>query len=168
MTLSTKCYVFTLYSNYVQRPPDYKAKETKDGKVTVEMDKSWAEGNRDKTFAYLKRLFNVKAQFACIAREDAPGKLMLRGYVHLNSPCSEAYLKRLLGKYSACKPSFFGDAIQLCRLLHTDRNIFVTGRLPRLGGNSMGSPKVFCDDPHFVVKMLLESIDSGKKDLNED
>ena len=168
MTLTTKCYVFTTYSNYVLRPPGYEAKETKDGKVTAEMDKTWAEGKRDKTFEYLKRLLKVKAQFACIAREDAPGKLMLRGYVHLNSPCSEVYFKRLLGKFSACKPSYFGDAISLCRLLHCDRDLFVTGRLPRLGGNSMGSPKVFSEDPHFVVKMLLESIDSGKKDLNED
>ena len=168
MTLSTKCYVFTLYSNYVQRPLDYVPKETKDGRTTVKMDRQWAEGNRDKTLAYLKRLFNVKAQFACIAKEDAPGKLMLRGYVHLNSPCSEAHLKRVLGKYSACKPAFFGDSVQLCRLLHTDRKLFVTGRIPRVGGNSMGSSKALGDDPHFVVKMLLESIDSGKKDLKDE
>ena len=160
MTLSTKCYVFSTYCNYVNRPPGFTADDVKE-----DMNRQWAENKRDENLEYLQRLFNVKAQFACIAREDAPGKLMLRGYVHLHSPCSEGYLKRLLGKYSVCKPSYFGDAISLCRLLHTDRNIFVTGRLPRLGGNSMGSPKVFCDDPHFVVKMLLEAMD--KKDLKD-
>jgi hypothetical protein len=91
--------------------------------------------------------------------------LLLRGYVNLNSPCTQEYIKRMLGKYSSCKHSYFGDMVSLCRLLHVDCGLATTGRLPTTGGNSVKEMKTFASDPRFVVKILLESID--KKEASE-
>lgn len=51
--------------------------------------------------------------------------------------------------------------VSLCRFIHIDRDLTVTGRLPQNGGNSK-KLKTFQGDPKFVVKILLDSID--KKD----
>jgi hypothetical protein len=87
---------------------------------------------------------------------------MLRGYMNLNSPCTQTYAKQLLGNYSTCKPSFFGDMVSLCRFIHVDRDLTVTGRLPYGRGNL----KSFAGDPKFIIKVLLDSID--KKDIDKD
>jgi hypothetical protein len=80
--------------------------------------------------------------------------------MNLNSPCTQTYAKGLLGKFSTCYPSFFGDMVSLCRFIHVDRNLTVTGRLPHGRGNSKNT-----GDPKFVIKILLDSID--KKDVEQ-
>lgn len=146
---TTKQYNFNLYFNH---------RGDKGGR-------EWAERTRDGALAYLKRLFENKAKFSCIAKDENKrnSSLMLRGYVNLNSPCTQAYAKRLLGKFSSCKPSYFGDMVSLCRFVHVDRELTVTGKLPSVGGNSIKKMKPFATDPKFVVRILLESID--RKDL---
>ena len=154
---TTKQCIFSLFFNF-----NFKEK---DGESI--RGREWAEEKRDQALLYLKRLFENKAQFSCIARDENQGSncLMLRGYMNLNSPCTQAHAKRLLGKYSSCKPSYFGDMVSLCRFVHIDRDLTVTGRLPHVGGNSIRKLKSFAGDPKFVVKILLDSID--KKDFEQ-
>lgn len=146
MTASAKQYVFIMFFNY------------KNGK-----EKEWAERKRDESIVYLKRLFENKARFSCVARDENNSALILRGYVNLNSPCRLEYAKGLLGKYSTCKRSYFGDMVNLCRFLHIDRDLVTTGRLPSVGGNAIGKMKPLATDPAFIVKTLLDSMD--KKDF---
>ena len=97
MTASTKQYVFNTFFNY------------KSGK-----EREWADRRRDESIVYLKRLFENKARFSCVARDENNNALILRGCVNLNSPCRLEYAKGLLGKYSTCEPSYFGDMVNLC------------------------------------------------------
>lgn len=122
-------------------------------------EREWAEKTRDGALAHLKRLFENKAKFSCIAKDENQTSLMLRGHVNLNSPCTLAYAKRTLGKCSSSKLSYFGDMVSLCRLVHIDRDLTVIGRLPKVGGNSASKMKPFAADPKFVKRILLESID---------
>lgn len=150
--MTTKQWSFTIYYNYNFKEKDRKSVRTRD----------WAEAQREKTLGFLERLFENKARFSCIAKDQGVNTLTLRGYVNLNSPCKTDYIRRLLGlklKFSNCRPSYFGDMVQLCRLLHIDRNLSVTGRLPC--GNSGGNKKLksFTGDPKIVVKVLLEAMD---------
>ena len=135
--------------------------------TTVTEKRRGQKKRRDDTLAHLKRLFENKAKLSCIAKDESHKTtcLMLRGYVNLNSPCLQACAKRLLGRHSCCKPSYFGDMVSLCRFVHIDRNLTVTGRLPCLGNNSIKKLKPFATDPKFVVKILLDSID--KKDFEQ-
>ena len=132
-------------------------------KEGVLRNREWAEGVRRNAIVYLTRLFETKAQFSCTAKDEYKDCLLLRGYAHLNSPCTKMYMKRMLGKYSSCSPSYFGDMLSLCRFVHIDRDLTVTGRLPHTGGNSVKKLKLFAGDPKYVVKVLLDSID--KKDF---
>jgi hypothetical protein len=156
--MTTKQYIFSLYFNF-------KGKDDENGNKLVR-EREWAEGKREDALIYLKRLFENKAQFSCTAKDEGRGGscLMLRGYMNLNSPCTQTYARRLLGKYSSCKPSFFGDMVSLCRFIHVDRNLTVTGRLPYGRGNLNKKLKTFTGDPKFIIKILLDSID--KKDID--
>lgn len=87
----------------------------------------------------------------------------LRGYCNLNSHCKREYAKRLFGKYSSLKPSYLGDMVNLCRFVHVDRNLTVTGRLPRIGNDSKTKLKPFVTDPKFVIRVLLYSIDKDEQ-----
>lgn len=149
MSVVNKSFIFTLYF-------DFKGKGN-----GLTRDKEWAERKREDALVYLKRLFENKAQFSCTARDEAKsnGCLLLRGFVNLNSPCTTVYMKRMLGKYSACKPSYFGDMVNLCRFVHVDRNLIVTGRLPHGRKNSVKRQHAFAGDPKIVIKMLVDSID---------
>jgi len=148
--VTTKHYNFNLFFNY---------------DIDGNRNRAWAEKMREDAIVYLIRLFENKAQFSCIAKDESKtgNCLLLRGYMNLNSPCLQAYAKKLLGKYSSCKASYFGDMVNLCRLVHVDRDLIVAGRLPRMGNNSSKKVKPFVTDPKFVVKILLDSID--KHDL---
>ena len=150
MGTTTKHYQFTLFFNY------------------REGGRPQAEGWRLDALAYLVRLFENKAEFACIARDENKSSLLLRGYVNLKSPCKQSYLKGMLGKYSACKPSYFGEMVSLCRLVHIDRDLTTIGRLHN-GSNPVCKP--FAGDPKFILKVLLDSIDKkdykGKDDEQE-
>ena len=146
----TKEYVFNLYFNF-------KEGDTSRGRA-------WAEEKRQSALAYLKRLFENKARSSCVAKDENKKCLILRGYMNLNSPCTQRYARRLLGKYCSCKSSYFGDMASLCRFVHIDRDLAVTGGLPR-GGGSHKKPKSFAGDPRFVIKILLDSID--KKDFEQ-
>jgi hypothetical protein len=156
---TNKQYIFNLFFNF-------KEKDNGDGNGLVR-DRKWAEERRESALAYLKRLFENKAQFSCTAKDEnrSGSCLMLRGYMNLNSPCTQTYARRLLGKFSTCKPSFFGDMVSLCRFIHVDRDLTVTGRLPHGRGNSNKKLKSFTGDPKFVIKILLDSID--KKDIEQ-
>ena len=122
-----------------------------------------AEQKRNDSLIYLKKLFECKATFACIARDkDKDGKtLVLRGYINLKSPCSRDHLKNLLGKRSWCCPSCFGEVVSLCRLIFVDRELTLVGRMHTNGSNPHCKP--FAGDPKFIVKVLIEAIDG--KDL---
>ena len=150
--VATKRYVFNLFFNFNEGD---KAR-----------GRAWAEEKREGALIYLKRLFENKARFSCIAKDEKKDGscLMLRGYMNLNSPCTQGYAKRLLGKYCSCKPSYFGDTVSLCRFIHIDRDLTVTGRLRGEGGSTK-SFKSFAGDPGFVTKILLDSID--KKDFEQ-
>jgi len=146
---TTKQYVFSLYFNF------------RDGDAS--RGRTWAEEKRKSALAYLKRLFENKAQFSCVAKDENNTCLMLKGYMKLNSPCTQAYAKRLLGKYSSCKPSYFGDMVSLCRLVHIDRDLAVTGRLPKGMGGSTKKLKSF----PVIFNLLLKSCDSiDRNDLD--
>jgi hypothetical protein len=154
---TTKQYTFILYFNY-----NFKDKDS-----GLTRGREWAEEKREGALAYLKRLFENKAQFSCIAKDEngTASCLLLRGYMNLNSPCTQAYAKGLLGKYSSCRPSYFGDMVSLCLSVHIDGDLTVIGRLPRVGGNSIKKLKSFAGDPKLVVKILRESID--KRDFEQ-
>jgi len=147
---ATKQHIFSIFFNF---------------NGDKEEDRKWAEKRRDDALIYLQRLFENKAKFSCIAKDENKSCLLLRGYMNLNSPCSLVYAKRLLGRFSSCKPSCFGDMLNLCRFVHVDRNLTVTGRLPKSGNNSIKKMKPFATDPKFVVKILLDYIDIDQKEL---
>jgi hypothetical protein len=157
---TTKQYIFNLFFNF----------KDKDNGNELTRDMEWAEGRRESALAYLKRLLENKAQFSCTAKDkNRNGScLTLRGYMNLNSPCTQAYAQRLLGKYSTCKPSFFGDMVSLCRFIHVDRDLTVTGRLPHGRGNLIKNLKSFTGDPKFVIKILLDSIHKKDVELHKD
>ena len=83
---TTKQYNFNLFFNY-------NFKEKGSG-LTRRVE--WAEEKRENALVHLKRLFENKAQFSCIAKDEGRtgNCLMLRGYLNLNSPCREAYAKK--------------------------------------------------------------------------
>lgn len=147
---ATRQYIFNLYFNF---------------KGDASRERTWA--SREGALAYLKRLFENKAQFACIAKDENKNgsSLMLRGYMKLKSPCTPIYAKRLLGKYSSCKPSYFGDMVSLCRFVHIDRDLTVTGKLHGESGSNKNL-KSFNGDPKLIVKVLLDSIDNRELGLN--
>ena len=60
MVATTKQYTFILYFNY----------NFKDRDSGVNRERAWAEGKREGALAYLKRLFENKAQFSCIAKDE--------------------------------------------------------------------------------------------------
>ena len=122
-----------------------------------------AEEKRNESLIYLKKLFECKATFACIARDkDKDEKtLTLRGFVGLKSPCTREWLKKLLGKRSCCYPSSFGEVVSLCLLIFVDRELTLVGRMHTNGSNPHCKP--FAGDPKFIAKILLEAIDG--KDL---
>ena len=147
---ATKQHIFSIFFNYNSDKKE---------------DRKWAEKRRDDSLVYLQRLFENKAKFSCIAKDEGRSVscLLLRGYMNLNWPCTLACAKRLLGKFSSCRPSHFSDMLNLCRFVHVDRNLTVTGRLPKSGNNSIKKMKPFATDPKFVVKILLDCVD--QKDL---
>lgn len=61
--------------------------------------------------------------------------------------------------------------MSLCRLLHIDRELTGTGRLPCGGaaGGHIGKLKSFAGDPKFVIETSLDAIDKrgDTKDLKE-
>ena len=59
MGTTTKQYIFNLFFNY-----NFKSKS---GDFT---QREWAEEKRNTALAYLERLFENKAQFSCIAKDE--------------------------------------------------------------------------------------------------
>ena len=154
--MTTKQYTFTVYFNYNFKENGGKSIRSRD----------WAEEKRKQSLVYLTRLFEHKAKFACIAKDSGLNHLSLKGYVNLNSPCTAPYAKKLIGgKFSSCKPSYFGDMVSLCRLLHVDKGLKVIGTLPVAPGTTghTGRLKSFAGDPKLVVRILLESMEDSTK-----
>ena len=148
MSKTTKHCIFALFFN-----------------CNSDKERNWAEKKREDSLMCLKGLFENKAKFSCIAKDQTSSCLLLRGCCNLNSPCKRECAKRLFGKCSSLKPSYFGDMVNLCRFVHIDRNLTVTGRLPRIGnGNdSKAKLKPFATDPKFVVRVLLDAIDKDEQ-----
>ena len=146
MSVTTKHYIFTVFFNY-----------------STDKERECAKKQRGESLVYLRRTFEFKARFACIARDQNTSSLMLKGFCNLNSPCKSGHLKEILGKYSSCKPSYFGDIVNLCRFIHIDKDLVVTGRLPCVGNPNLEKSKPFANAPKFVVTALLDSI--AKNDI---
>ena len=112
MALS-KNWVFNLYFNY------------KD-----EEGRKWAETKRDESFIYMEKTMERISRFSVIAKDENGSCLLLRGYMHLKNPCTRGHVKKVLGKYSNCKMSALGDAVNLLKYFNVDKNVAVTGELP--------------------------------------
>jgi hypothetical protein len=141
MTAATNHYICRVFFNYNRRG-----------------EKAKAESAREESLTYLTRLFERVAQFACIAKDENKDKpcLMLKGYASLNSPCTQPDSRRWLGKCSICYPSNFWDTMNLCRLVCVDKRLVTVGRLSKAGNSNA---KTFTEDPTFVVKLLVDSIE---------
>ena len=146
MSTTTKHYIFTVFFNY-----------------NTNKEREYAEKQQTESLVYLRRTFAFKARFSCIARDQNASYLMLKGFCNLNYPCKSGHLKEILGKYSSCKPLYFGDIVNLCRFVHIDKDLMVTGRLPCVGNPNSEKSKPFANDPKFVVRVLLDSI--AKNDI---
>jgi hypothetical protein len=136
MTETTKFYMVNMFFNYTS-------------------SRAQAEAQRERALTFLTKLLENKSQFACIAKDEINSCLMLKVYAHLKSPCTQVHLKRMVGKYSTCKPSYFGDMVSLCRFVHIDRHLTTVGKLPRRNGRSSDAET----DPSYIVKILVDSID---------
>ena len=131
---SSKNWVFNLYFNYRD-----------------EEGRKWAETKRDEGLAYTKKTIERMAQFSVIAKDEHMSScLMLRGYVHLKSPCARDYVKKVLGKYSNCKMTSHNDIVNLLRFFAVDRNVTVTGELPSQNRRKK-------DDARWVMKMARDN-----------
>ena len=97
--------------------------------------KAVAETRRHETLVCLRKMLEGKARFSVIAKDENKTNscLLLRGYMNLNNTCNEGHAKKLLGKFSNCKPTVFGDVVMLMKLFHVDKQLTVTGRLPAQG-----------------------------------
>ena len=135
---TTKHYVFTIFFNF-----------------NGDKERPWAQKRREDSLVYLTGLFENKAKFTCMARDTGENCLKLSGCVNLTSPCTQSHAKRLIGgKCICCEPSYFGDVVSLCQLIHMDQDLTVVGRLPVNPGSAglTGKLKSFQGDPKFVVK----------------
>lgn len=147
---TTKNWIFNVYFHY----KGAKGKEK-------------AETRRYETLVYLKKLLESRARFSVIAKdENKPNScLLLRGYMNLNDTCTNGYAKKLLGKCSNCKPSIFGDVVNLMKLFHIDEQVTVTGRLPAQGNNGSKTMKSYATDAKWIINTLVEQID--KQDFDD-
>ena len=137
--------------------------------------KSGDQESRDKaeaicyqTAGCLAKLLEGKSRLSIIAKGEnkVNSYLMLRGFCNLNSTCAKQHVKKLIGKYSNCKPAVFSDVIMLMKYFFLDRHLMVTGRIPSQGNNSTKTMKSYATDARFLVKTLLEEIE--KQDFDND
>ena len=68
-------------------------------------------------------------KFSVIAREEAESSLRLKGFARLKNACSQAYMKKILGKCSHCKAAVHGDIINMVRYFEVDRQAVLIGNL---------------------------------------
>lgn len=94
--------------------------------------RSYAEVKREEALVYLSKTFERSSRFSVLAKSEKEGSfLLLSGFVGLKNPCTLFHMKKILGKYSYCKPSVLNDVIQLLRYFNIDKDITVTGTLYR-------------------------------------
>ncbi len=136
MSLSNK-WVFNLYFNYKD-----------DG------GKYYAEKRREEALIYMNKTMERMACFSVIAKDEHERCLRLRGYLHLNNPCTRDYIKKVLGKFSNCKTACFSDVVYLLKYFNVDKDITVTGELA-------SGPKK--DDANWVVRTSLNDADDFEK-----
>jgi pyruvate dehydrogenase complex dehydrogenase (E1) component len=127
-----KNWIFNLYFNY------------KD-----EASREWAKAKRDESLTHVKKTMERMSRFSVIAKDGNGSCLMLRGYMHLNNPCTREYVKKVLGKYSSCSMTNSGDVVNLLKHFNVDKDMTVTGELP-----SQNSRKK--DDANWVMKVVRE------------
>jgi hypothetical protein len=130
VTLS-KNWVFNLYFNF----------KSAEGREQ-------AETKRNEGLIYMKKILERMSCFSVIVRDEHESSLLLRGYMHLNNPCTREYIKRVLGKYSNCRMTNLGDVVYLLKIFNIDKDISVTGEL-----HSNGRKK---DDANWVLKMASD------------
>lgn len=109
----TKNWIFNLYFNY------------KD-----EEGRKWAETKRGESLTYIKKTMERMSRFSVVARDENESCLLLRGYMHLNNACTREYVKKVLGRYSNCKMTNYGDVVNLLKYFNIDKGATVTGELP--------------------------------------
>ena len=103
---------FTLFFNYKDEP----------GKLRAE---KW----REDSSIYLREIFQRVARFSAVAEETSDTSLRLKGFVSMKNRCTESHVKKILGKYSHCKPATFGDVLNTIQCFAIDRQTSLTGRL---------------------------------------
>lgn len=123
--------------------------------------KEKAETTRCKSIVCLRRLLEDKSRFSVIAKDEnkANSCLLLRGYMNLHNTCKKECAKKLLGKHSNCKPSIFGDVVNLMKYFHIDKQLTMMGRLPAQGNNGAKRMKSYATDAKWIMKTLVEQID---------
>lgn len=98
---------------------------------TNDEGRQYSEVKRNEALMYLCQTFERSSRFSVIAKSDKERTLLLSGYVSQRNPCTLCHMKRILGKYSYCKPTALADVIHLMRHFNVDKNISVTGTLYR-------------------------------------
>ena len=131
MSLTAKKWNFTLFFNY----------KDEQGRLRAE---KW----RNDSSIYLRELFERKGKFSVIAKEESGSSLRLRGFVNMNNQCTQVHVKKILGKYSHCKPAPFGDVINMIQCFIIDKQAILTGRL---------------DKSDVDVKFVMRVINEGEK-----
>lgn len=145
--MANKNWVFTIYFNYTEAPESLSA----------------ATANRDSSLVYISKTMERMARFSIIARDESvqTKALLLRGYASLTSPCTQQYLRKILGRCSSCRSCKISEIAQLLRHFNLDNDALVTGRLP-------GSDRR-TDDARFVLRIARRSLrDFRREDLKED
>ena len=76
----------------------------------------------------------------------------------MKNQCTQSHVKKILGKYSHCKPAPFGDVINLIQCFNIDRQTALMGRL------ATGDV-----DVKFVMRVIqgCEKWERGNKVMNQ-
>ena len=98
-----------------------------------------AEKQRNESLIYLQETMKRSALFSVIAKDESNSSLILRGYMHLRNPCELPHVKKMMGKYSHCKPAVFDDIINLMLCYGIDKQCAVSGVLPSFGRTNLSA-----------------------------
>lgn len=125
-----------------------------------EEGKAQAIERRKESSIYLREVFDRVARFSSFAKEDSVTSLRLRGYLSMKNQCTKMYIKKILGKYSYCRPAPFGDLVNLIQCFIVDSHTILTGK-----------PNTTGDDMRFVMRVIQdgekwEEQRKGKRDSN--
>lgn len=108
----------------------------------------------------LMKTLESKSRLSIIAKDknEANSYLTLRGFVNFNNSMNRERVKRMIGRYSNCKPAVFGDTIMLTKYFVIDKHLSVGGVLPSQGNNGSKTMKAYATDAKWLVKVLLDEV----------